>query len=89
MCFHINISVDFSGGSHHASIPENISERDVTDVSLITGKLRRMGQADLDTEPGTAVVLKNDNMVVATQAESASEYISTVDSRYLDFGYLE
>lgn len=63
------------GGSHHASIPETICESEETDVSLITGRLRRLGEGDTNTETGTAVVLKSDNMAVATQAESASEFL--------------
>ena len=63
-----------SGGSHHLPVPDSLPDADETDVSLITGKLRRLGEGGGDIETGTTLVLKEDNMVVANQAESASKF---------------
>ena len=67
----------FTGGSHHLPVPETLPDTEETDVSLITGKLRRLGEGDVNNiETGTALVLKTDNMVVANQAETACKYLS-------------
>ena len=64
----------FPGGSYHVEIPETVSGNEETDMSLITGRLRRVGQGDNSVETGTAVVLRNDNMALASQADTASKY---------------
>ena len=43
-------------------------------MSLITGRLRRVGQGDNCVETGTSVVLRNNNMALTSQADTASKY---------------
>ncbi|XP_045160185.2 2-(3-amino-3-carboxypropyl)histidine synthase subunit 2-like [Mercenaria mercenaria] len=62
-------------GSHHQAIPDTVHHEE-GDVSLVTGKIRTLGYQDNNVETGTAVVLRSDAMTVATQADSAGEYLS-------------
>ncbi|KAL4237095.1 Diphthamide biosynthesis protein 2 [Mactra antiquata] len=69
-----NFSDLLEGGSYYKPIPDSILTEE-TDVSLITGKIRTLGQSDHTVETGTAVVLRSDAMAVATQAENAGEFL--------------
>lgn len=63
----------FEGGSRYHPIPEKLAGNE-TDVSLVTGKLRTLGQGDTDVKTGTSIVLRSEAMTVATQADSAGTY---------------
>lgn len=69
---------DFSqlleGGCHYVPIPDQI-DQSVTDVSLVTGRLRQLGQGDPSVETGTALVLKEGALMVSGQAGSAREFL--------------
>ncbi|WAR24696.1 DPH2-like protein [Mya arenaria] len=60
------------GGNHFKPIPDTLVTDD-TDISLVTGRLRFTGLGDV--EAGTAVMVRDDSLTVATQAESAGEYL--------------
>ncbi|KAH3697607.1 2-(3-amino-3-carboxypropyl)histidine synthase subunit 2-like [Dreissena polymorpha] len=64
------------GGSHHMPVPDKVTGEE-TDVSLVTGRIRRSGVAgDVAMETGSALMVRDDTLTVATQAQSAGEYLS-------------
>nr|KAG5714090.1 hypothetical protein BaRGS_020418 [Batillaria attramentaria] len=74
------------GAAHH--IPMQMAVPDSTDVSLISNKLRSMGQrttAEGDDQGSTAVVLRSEAMAVTTvSAETAGEFLSARSWRGLE-----
>ncbi|KAJ8305915.1 hypothetical protein KUTeg_016460 [Tegillarca granosa] len=66
-------------------LPEEPERETVADVSLITGKMRTLGQ-DTPVELSSSVMLRNDSLTVGVQqqAETAGEYLSSRSWKGLD-----
>lgn len=62
------------GGAYYRPLPE-IANQLETDISLVTGKVRTLGHGDSCVETGTTMMLRSDAMTVATQADSAGEFL--------------
>ncbi|KAK3091498.1 hypothetical protein FSP39_020269 [Pinctada imbricata] len=72
------------GGEEYVEISEKSKEESM-DVSLISGKMRTLGQTDTPELSSTAVILRNESMAVSNvSADTAGEFLSTRSWKGLD-----
>ncbi|XP_064605968.1 2-(3-amino-3-carboxypropyl)histidine synthase subunit 2-like [Liolophura sinensis] len=63
------------GGSDHVEIPAEISQEDRYDVSLITGNLRHLGEAENEENTSSAVLPREEALHVAV-SNTAADFLS-------------